>query len=576
MNSVPPFNAPVLHEPSVSTLTLSDLFRLAFNQPVLWLAGDMNARPSFNWVALSIEEARRGDILLLASYHPTAPEGTSTADMREARRPLSAPELARVLRQAQQAGVSAVLLLGETASPEEEPLTSPPDAAAMAIAALPGQAHDLQAIQRALLTILLNQRAALMERGVRIHAQLSQLAAEGQGLGGLAEAMAGLAGRGVIVQDKRLAILAHATPEGATLNWEEILKQVVNFELLPEAFRDRKQAAQRAVTFEQTLSGGLRRIVSPIIVAGMARGYLSLIGSGSGPTDPGRLDVLDDLIVEQGALVCAVEMARAKAVREAEKRLKGDLLNALLQENISPRDAELWAQGMDLDLSQSHAALRFAWGGSPSPSRRRLETIVNGEMARKGLRAILSPMGAEIVCFCELPMGAMRPETAILLGQSVVDQAAREHIEAPLLCGVGSASKTLNDWRVSFRQAGQALELARRFKERKALYFPDLSVYRLLIQIEHSPELSAFQEEILGPLLSNEGGRELIRTLEAYFEHNGNLSQTAEALYIHRNTLIYRMDRVASITGLNLDNPETRLAVQLALHIYRMMGHAKG
>jgi PucR family transcriptional regulator, purine catabolism regulatory protein len=84
--------------------------------------------------------------------------------------------------------------------------------------------------------------------------------------------------------------------------------------------------------------------------------------------------------------------------------------------------------------------------------------------------------------------------------------------------------------------------------------------------------LMAFQEEILGPLLAHESGRELIHTLQAYFEHNGNLSQTAEALFIHRNTLIYRLERIATITHLNWDEPETRLAVQLALHIFRMMG----
>jgi purine catabolism regulator len=100
--------------------------------------------------------------------------------------------------------------------------------------------------------------------------------------------------------------------------------------------------------------------------------------------------------------------------------------------------------------------------------------------------------------------------------------------------------------------------------------------YRLLFQIEHSPELIAFQEETLGPLLAHEGATELIHTLETYFSHNGNLSQTAEALFIHRNTLIYRMERIASITGLDLDNPENRLAIQLALRIFRMVGTKPG
>jgi len=130
----------------------------------------------------------------------------------------------------------------------------------------------------------------------------------------------------------------------------------------------------------------------------------------------------------------------------------------------------------------------------------------------------------------------------------------------------------LEEWRNSLRQAGQALELARRIGERVPLYYPDLSVYRLLFQLEHSPELIAFQEETLGALLGYEGAEEMLHTLETYFEHNGNLSQTAEALFMHRNTLIYRMERIAAITNTDLDNTEERLALQLALRINRMMG----
>ena len=105
--------------------------------------------------------------------------------------------------------------------------------------------------------------------------------------------------------------------------------------------------------------------------------------------------------------------------------------------------------------------------------------------------------------------------------------------------------------------------------------YQNLSVYRLLLQLEYHPELQTFKQEILGPLLDYEGGGELLRTLEAYFDNNGNLSQAAESLYIHRNTLIYRMERIAEISGLDLDNTETRLAVQLALRIHRMIDNVK-
>jgi purine catabolism regulator len=114
--------------------------------------------------------------------------------------------------------------------------------------------------------------------------------------------------------------------------------------------------------------------------------------------------------------------------------------------------------------------------------------------------------------------------------------------------------------------------MGRRLETMQLLYFPDLSIYRLLFQIEHNPELIAFQEEMLGPLLAQENSRELIHTLETYFRHNSNVSQSAEALFIHRNTLNYRLERIAEMLNQDLEKPETRLALQLALYIHTMSG----
>ena len=99
----------------------------------------------------------------------------------------------------------------------------------------------------------------------------------------------------------------------------------------------------------------------------------------------------------------------------------------------------------------------------------------------------------------------------------------------------------------------------------------DLSVYRLLFQLEGNPELEAFCREALGPLLQYEGGGDLLETLEAFCERLGNLSQTAEKLFIHRNSLLYRMERISQIAGLDMNNPDTRLAVHLALKVRKML-----
>ncbi len=377
--------------------TLKEVLRLSIAQPVTWLSGaDSGSRP-VRWVATLPDEAGQDDILLLPASRLSA----------------------RLIRQASAQGAAALLLLGNPPALPAAP------SGELAILSIPEAAGDARQVQRMILTVLVNQRAALIERGVRIHAQLSQLEAEGKGLSGLAKAMQEISGKGVMIQDKRGQILAQQPSSTLLTIWEDVLAQMSAPESLPELLADRKNIASQAAIHRQIVPGGLERQITPIVVGEIARGYLSLVGL------EGEFDELDRLVLDQGGIVSAIEMARNKAIREAEKRLKGDLLTALLQGELSPRDAALWVQQMGLDLSQAFAALRFAWDGPASLSRRRLETLVNGEVSRLGLPVIVSPMGSEFVCFCQVPPDSKRPEPALALGKAVLEQGAREFPQNP-------------------------------------------------------------------------------------------------------------------------------------------------
>jgi purine catabolism regulator len=502
-----------------------------------WLAREEDAiNTLINWVVLDLKDADGGEAWL-----------TSAAD-------LSPVEVDSAV----EAGIRAIIAVGETTYPARF------KDAGLPVVCLPGEdAH--QATYRKLLTVLINQRAYLMERGNEIHARLTHLAAEGAGLDGIASAMSEISGRGVMIQDKRMDLIAVSTPMALNGVWDEVTAFSEARAGLPEILRDRKTAGQQRELQYQEINGDLARLVTSVNVGGVARGYLSVVGKN------GELNALSRVVAEQGAVVSAVEMSRSKAVRETEKRLRGDLLTALLRGELSPQDARLWTQRMGLNLDERHACLRFAWDGPNQPSLRRLETVVNNEVGHAGYPAIVSPLDEEVICFVEVTSGAARPDNVVSLGRSVLDRAQLQYPESGPRGGIGTPAELLEDWRNSFRQSGQALQMARRLTESRPLYFPDLSVYRLLLQIEHNAEVQTFHEEILGPLVAYDNGVELIRTLEAYFERNGNVKKTANALYIHRNTLIYRLERIQEITGLDLSNPDTRLALQLTLHIHRML-----
>ena len=95
----------------------------------------------------------------------------------------------------------------------------------------------------------------------------------------------------------------------------------------------------------------------------------------------------------------------------------------------------------------------------------------------------------------------------------------------------------------------------------------DLGLYRLLYHLRGMQELRAFYNQTLGPLAAYDRrtGGDLLATLEAYFASRANLSETARRLNLHRNSLLYRVQRIEETGQVDLQDPEALLALQVAL-----------
>jgi purine catabolism regulator len=322
---------------------------------------------------------------------------------------------------------------------------------------------------------------------------------------------------------------------------------------------------------------GVRRLVMPIVANRMGRGFFSLL-AGYGEEHAG-FDDLDRQFVKHGAAVCAVEMAKEKAVREAQKRMQGGVIERLLQGSL-PVDQALrhLARLGHQPEGRLYATVAATARGS-GLSERRLETTLNEQIRAHGLEGLVQIIDGNVIVFCALDSAGERSS------QSTLPRAIRQFAESSLArlrsversglaaIGVGRPVDSLPEWRTSYLEALAALNIAVQWGVEQPLYFANLGVYQLLSLLMQTPELRKFYRETLGGLAEeNPVNAEFVATLEMFFEEHGNLSKTAGRLHVHRNTLLYRMERIATITGLNLDHAETRLAVQLALHIRRMMG----
>lgn len=531
-------------------VALSELLRLAFPGGSEFIGAPEQRSRVVQWASVinlplrNVAEIEEDDLILL-------PADAAEADLLAAITALS------------QAGAAAIACIGSL----PESVIKAAQYARLPIILLPPNS-SLRGTHQAALTLITNRQAQTAQRTGQIRQQLEQLVAEGAGLEAIVWAMADLTRKGVIVQDKRLIPIASWAHPTLSTVWNDILSTLSDPDRLPKGWTERKQVAKWGHVAHQVLPGGLARLIAPITVKNVARGYLSLIGVAE------ELDELDTLVMTQGAEACALEMAKAKAVSTVTKQLRGEFLDAMLAGRVTPRETEQWARRLGHDIAAPHAVIVFAWDAAPQPSLRRLETAVNGEIGLGRIAALVRVDAAagRVGVFVTLESAAsIKP--ARDLAAVIYSRAVAEHPKATLRCGLGRAAHNVQEWRTSYREAEQALEMAQQLDERSPVYFGDLSVYRLLFKMAEHPDLVSFCNETLGALThyDKEQNSNLVETLEAFFAHHGNLSQTAESLFIHRNTLQYRLERIAEIASIDLDNPETRLALQLAIKAHRLL-----
>lgn len=149
-----------------------------------------------------------------------------------------------------------------------------------------------------------------------------------------------------------------------------------------------------------------------------------------------------------------------------------------------------------------------------------------------------------------------------------VEQVVRVQVRL----GIGSEYSGVRGVRRSFREAEKAITLGSKLWNTQSItYFGDLGVYRIIALIENNNELKHYYNETMEKLIVYDEGNELalIETLEKYFTCNESIKETAGQLFIHVNTLKYRLQKIKQITGLSLQNSEEKLMLQMGLKIHQ-------
>lgn len=381
-----------------------------------------------------------------------------------------------------------------------------------------------------------------LEQTTEIHDRFTRVAVASEGQDGIAQAAHELTGYPVAVEDRYGNLRAWAGPGR------------------PDPYpRDpparREQMLRRALSEGRPMREGARlvAVASPAVDV---VGVLALI-------DPEqRAGAKEQIALEHGATVLAMELARLRSLAETELRLRRDLVEELLA-GTDEDSALARAQALGHDLEHRHRVVVFEGRGRTDDKDAFLHAVRRASTASRAG-----------------PLLVARGKAVVVLSDS---EGSWETVRAGILTdlgggrcrvGVGGWCERPSDFPRSFKEARLALKMQSIAKgpDRTTIY-DDLGVYRILGENKDPAAVERFVQQWLGPLIAYDErkGSELVPTLCQYLECGGGYDRTASALSIHRSTLKYRLQRIREVSGHVLTDPDTSFNLQLCTRAWQTL-----
>ncbi|MEW6243369.1 MAG: PucR family transcriptional regulator ligand-binding domain-containing protein [Bacillota bacterium] len=426
---------------------------------------------------------------------------------------------------------------------------------------------------------VLNRQLTALERSEEIHRRFTSTVLKGGGLSAIADNLAELIRFSVTITDAAFTVLAEAGAGAAVPGGFVPLGDLVRH--LEEATEVKTPLGH---SFFRVRLNGVDCLCCPVKAEQDLYGYLLV-------WLPAEAEVTerDTVAIEHGLTVTALEMVKRQAVSEVARRFQNNFILDLLTGNMESRETVIgrgksfgwnlevpyWLMILDIDeferfyLNQTRADDHRA-----QRVREQFVNSVRRALVDEGFGEEAMTMDLSDSVTVLLPKKDERCDCKSIASR-IKDRVTRDMKEVTVSAGIGRFYPDIMDLKRSYREAKQALTLGRAVWGRNSvIHFDDLGAYRVLCSITDREELLAFHHETIVPLLQydEKTDSDLIRTLETYFSCQENIKATAQKMFIHPNTVRYRLNRISDLVGLSLERSEDRLNLQIGLKVHRLLG----
>lgn len=421
---------------------------------------------------------------------------------------------------------------------------------------------------------IVNRQALVLARQQTAHKAVMQAVLEAKGLHRLAETLAELLENPVVIRDQMGQVLAvgHREEDGRRPDLQTLAR------LEPRATDYMLSAGDTVHGLEVVHHKGRRltRVVTPVKTGNTQYGQVQVWEMGR------QLADLDLSIIDSVTTVIALELTNRRALVEVERRYYNEFLAALLTGHIeSEGDMLIRAGRMGWDLERPHyaVAIKFTVAGDRAPQDVQAMMSLQDHLYDLVVRS-LGPGAVvgqaelyTVILLPPSPTGDGRDERLTITRQ-LQEQAAALGEGATVTLGVGTVHSSIQGLRRSFQEARQAVSIGERVSGPGGVFhYADLGLFPILAMLEPTPELHQFLSGVRRLAGYDAKHRtELSKTLETYFACKGNVRKVSEQLFAHYNTILYRLERIEQITGLSLEDPDSRLYLNMALRAVRLFG----
>jgi hypothetical protein len=293
------------------------------------------------------------------------------------------------------------------------------------------------------------------------------------------------------------------------------------------------------------------------------------------PANPGLLSLVSTLI--------ASEVERVRAPELASEEAAAVFVATVLARELGGRD-ELLSAAREVGLRdlERGASVLIAHAHPQAPAQEGWRSRLRAIAARAARAAVPSA----VAVLSERDLGAGAEVIVLLAGaDEAAARRAADGVLRDLEAGMGGfvfvvgRSRPASDPLELARAADEALlaaNVAEGDHEHRVLAFEETGAYRLLLSAmsENPDELQRFYAETVEPLVAydEQYATDLVATVEAFLEADGNVAGTAQRLFTHRHTIRYRLERVRELCGLDVGSSDGREKLSLGLKAMRVLG----